>query len=192
MSLPAKLPRIAVALAAAALLVSAATSARAADRLVISKPGVHPTYRLEAEPHVLLGLIEPPGPAHGTGIGVGGRGTLEVLDNGFIPTINNTIGIGFGLDWVHYTADPCRDDDSKCRRKFDSLWVPLALQWNFWLSEQWSVFGEPGVAMRFGNSEMRIEPIEFWAGGRWKFTEGATLTMRVGYPTFCVGASFLL
>jgi hypothetical protein len=192
MSPPLKLPRIAAALSAAFMAISLSASAQAADRLVISEPGVHPTYTVEVEPHLLLGLIDPPGPAHGTGLGLGARGTVELVDNGFVSTINNTIGVGFGLDWTHYSAGPCRADDDRCRRKFDSVWIPLAMQWNFWLSEQWSVFGEPGIALRVGNSEFALEPLEFWAGGRWLFAEKMALTMRVGYPTFSVGLSFLL
>jgi hypothetical protein len=187
----AKLPRITAALSTALIAVSLSAAAHAADRLVISKPGVHPTYAIEAEPHLLLGLIEPPGPAHGTGLGVGARGTVEIVDNGFVSTINNTIGVGFGLDWAHYTAS-CGAHDNRCKDKFDTVWVPLTMQWNFWLSEQWSVFGEPGVALRFGNSELKVEPLEFWAGGRWLFAEQMALTLRVGYPTFSVGVSFLL
>ena len=66
------------------------------------------------------------------------------------------------------------------------------LQWNFWLSEDWSVFGEPGPGLRLDDSHISVEPLEFWAGGRWHFVEYAALTMRVGYPTFTVGVSLLL
>jgi hypothetical protein len=183
--------KIAAALTVLLLLLGLSSSAHAADRPVISKPGVHPTYSVEAEPHLLFGLIDPPGPAHGTGIGIGARGTVEIVDNGFVSTINNTIGVGFGLDWTHYSAR-CRTRDDDCKSKFDAVWVPLAMQWNFWLSEQWSVFGEPGVALRFGDSGFGVEPLEFWAGGRWLFADQMALTMRVGYPTFSVGVSFLL
>ena len=169
-----------------------------ADRLVIRKPGLHPAYTLEAEPHLALGFIDPPGPAHGTGIGLGARGTLEIVDNGFLPTINNTIGIGFGIDWIRYGGGVCADPadpadlTEPCEKGHTNLWIPLVLQWNFWLSEDWSVFGEPGPALRLDDSHVTVEPLEFWAGGRWHFADYAALTMRVGYPTFTVGVSFLL
>src|SRR5215831_3409063 len=89
----------------AALLASSLgwlTASARADTLTIKTPGDHPRYTFEAEPHLLLGFIDPPGLAHGTGIGVGGRGTVIVVKNGFVPSINNSIGVGFGLDWVHY------------------------------------------------------------------------------------------
>jgi hypothetical protein len=164
-----------------------------ADRLVIRKPGVHPEYNLEAEPHLALGFIDPPGPAHGTGVGLGFRGAIEIVDNGFVPTINNTVAIGFGIDWLRYGGGRCPADPTEpCEEGHTNLWIPLVLQWNFWLSEDWSVFGEPGPALRLDDSNVSVEPLGFWAGGRWHFAQYAALTMRVGYPTFTVGVSLLL
>jgi hypothetical protein len=64
------------------------------------------------------------------------------------------------------------------------------MQWNFWLSRNWSVFGEPGGLVDFGD-KTRVHPA-FYAGGRFHFTDRVTLTMRVGHPTASVGVSFLL
>ncbi len=181
---------------------SIASSAHA-DTLIIRHPGDHSRYSFEAEPHLLLGLIRPPGEARGTGIGLGFRGTLVLLDNGFVPSINNSIGIGFGLDWVHYSrgrsrcvVDPgpsmaidCDDSESVA-----NLWIPVVMQWNFFLSRQWSVFGEPGLAIHYesvpGDHFVTVDP-QFFAGGRWHFSDRMTLTMRLGYPTFSVGVSFM-
>jgi hypothetical protein len=67
------------------------------------------------------------------------------------------------------------------------------MQWNFWLTTHWSVFGEPGIG--FAPNAFRgrdvIHPA-FYLGGRYHFNEKISLTMRVGYPSFSVGASFLL
>lgn len=181
---------------AAALLLTASRDA-AADRSVIKHPGQHPDYSFEAEPHILLGVFDPPGPGDGdNGFGLGFRGTVEIVDNGFIKSINNTVGIGFGLDWIEYDGEVCHrnrnnvwcDDD-----EWDYLWVPVVMQWNFWLSENWSVFGEPGLALRLdGPGDDDIDPFIFYAGGRWHFSESASLTMRIGHPTFSVGVSFFL
>lgn len=155
---------------------------------------------------MLVGFIDPPGAAHGNGFGVGFRGAVQIVDNGFVPKINNSVAIGFGLDWLHYgrSGSYCRardlqggcarlDDD----RSVDAVWLPVVLQWNFWLSRNWSVFGEPGLALRYeGNSggDRRFHPefIQFYAGGRYHFADTIALTMRVGYPTFSVGVSFLM
>ena len=48
------------------------------------------------------------------------------------------------------------------------FWLPVVLQWNFRLSEQWSVFGEPGFAFRIvdpGDDKFQI--MVLYAGGRW-------------------------
>jgi hypothetical protein len=64
------------------------------------------------------------------------------------------------------------------------------MQWNFWLSRNWSVFGEPGGLVDF---EKRPKPRPgFWAGARYHFTDRITLTLRAGFPTFSAGVSFLL
>jgi len=145
-----------------------------ADQMVIKYPGLHPRYVFEAEPH---GLIAP----YANFLpGVGFRGTVNLVHNGFVSSINNSVGIGFGADWVD-----------------KGVWIPVVLQWNFWLSRNWSVFGEPGVAFRVGhglegdhNDHLGI--LGLWVGGRFHFTDRVTLTLRLGRPTFSVGVSFLL
>src|SRR5690242_9743103 len=117
----------------------------AAGPLVIKRPGVHPMYALEMEPHLLIGMLDPPGAAHGSGLGVGARATYTLLDNGFIPTINNSVGLGAGIDWVSYSKgdNSCARDNNpggNCDAANDTdegvtyLWIPLVMQWNFWLS----------------------------------------------------------
>ena len=55
--------------------------------------------------------------------------------NGFIDRINDSVGLGFGVDYTR-----------------DNTWLPLVMQWNFWLSEHWSVFGEPGYRVQVRRS----------------------------------------
>ena len=191
------------ALALAGCAFSLAARAEA-DTPIIRHAGDHSRYAFEAEPHLLLGLINPPGPASGTGLGLGFRGTIILVDNGFVPTINNSVGIGFGADWVHYgggrqvcTRDPGASDVLICDNvgaSVSTLWFPVVMQWNFFLSRQWSVFGEPGLAVRYqsvpGFANLSVDP-QFYVGGRWHFSDRITLTMRLGYPTFSVGVSFM-
>ena len=146
-----------------------------ADEGVISQPGRHPDYTFEAEPHVFFGL-DPPGKAVGNGWGPGFRGTFEIVDNGFVKTINNTVGIGFRVDWFAFGNDKT------------ALWVPIVMQWNFWLSRNWSVFGEPGAGIYLGNSTGIRGAL--YGGARFHILEKLAITARVGYPTFSLGASF--
>jgi hypothetical protein len=190
-------------------LVAAAfgwSKSASADTMVIKRPGYHPRYGFEAEPHLLLGVIDPPGPANGNGIGFGFRGTIPLLNNGFIPTINNSVGIGFGIDFVHYGygTDRCVafNATGHCARydgetNINDVWFPVVMQWNFFLSRNWSVFGEPGLALRYESNDgpnrgLKVEPFQLYVGGRYHFSDNVTLTIRLGYPTFSVGVSFLL
>jgi len=165
----------------AATAVSAALAwpalARADEHSIIRDPGDHPSYVFEAEPQAVLGFGGPfDGPY--TGPGLGFRGTFHIAD-GFVKSINDSIGIGFGLDLVP-TGPETR------------VLVPIVLQWNFWLSTHWSVFGEPGLAITSGGPWTPIDPLIFYVGGRYHFTEHIALTMRIGYPDASVGVSFLL
>lgn len=154
-----------------------ATPARAQS--VIRQPGVHPDYIFEAEPHLLL-AIDPPGKGGGAGLGPGFRGTVEIVDNGFIRNINNTVGIGFGADYVAFSG----------KGRPGTLLVPVVMQWNFWLGRGWSVFGEPGGVLVFGD-KFTARPAGF-GGARYHFNDSIALTLRVGYPEFSIGVSFLL
>lgn len=160
-----KLPFLLAAACAGGAYLTA-PSARA-DTSTIKLPGAHPDYVFEAEPHALVAPFDELRP------GIGFRGTIELVDNGFVASINNTVGIGFGADWAK-----------------DHFRVPVVMQWNFWLSRNWSVFGEPGALVDFGK-KAKAHPA-LYVGGRFHFTERITLTMRIGHPTASVGVSFLL
>jgi hypothetical protein len=167
---------VAGALVALALPTLSARTA-SADQSVIKRPGQHPDYTFEAEPHLFFGF-DPPGSAAGKGFGPGFRGTIELVDNGFIKTINNTVGLGFGADWIALGGDKT------------SIWIPIVMQWNFWLSQNWSVFGEPGGGFYLGNAKGARAAA--YAGARFHFAEKLALTLRVGYPAVSIGLSFAL
>ena len=167
-----------IAAIAALLLASMGATARA-DESIIKLPGEHPDYRFEAEPHGLIGYA---GPFEGgrAAAGVGFRGTLVLLKNGFVPSINNSVGIGFGGDLFFGHSTPV-------------LFIPVVMQWNFWLTNHWSVFGEPGVGIAANPEPGRdsFSPI-LDVGGRFHFNDRVSLTLRIGYPSFSIGASFFL
>jgi hypothetical protein len=175
----------------AALALGCPTAALA-DSSTIKRPGAHPHYVFELEPHFLLGFVDPPGVGTGTGYGPGFRGTIEILDNGPIQKINNTMGIGFGVDWVHYNqGGRCGDDPFCDDTAVDHYYFPLVLQWNFWLSQNWSVFGEPGVAFRASpDTEDKFDTFVIAGGARLHFGDHVALTLRAGLPTISAGVSF--
>lgn len=139
-----------------------------ADTSTIKLPGAHTDYVFEAEPHALVAPFDELRP------GIGFRGTIELVDNGFVSSINNTVGVGFGADWAK-----------------DHFRLPVVMQWNFWLSRNWSVFGEPGGVIDLGRNKTNVRPA-LYAGGRFHFTDRISLTMRIGHPTASIGVSFLL
>ena len=196
-------------LALVAALAVSCLSASAFAQSTIKQPGQHTHYFFEAEPHLAVGLLDPPGFGGGTGLGLGFRGTIQLLSNGFIPKLNNSVGLGFGLDYLRYDGwqgprGTCLQFVTGpsgvpiCVRASSSIdhvnyfYVPIVMQWNFWLHRRWSVFGEPGLALYFQDGQFEVAPFAFYAGGRYQLTDRITLTMRLGYPTFSFGVSFLL
>ncbi len=201
--MPRNVPRCLIRAVAAALVLCAGAlfceaKARADD--TIKRPGDHPSYGVEIEPHGLLDWYVPY--AHSdAGIGLGGRFSIPVVQNGFVPTINNSVAISFGVDWIHY--DSCYYGGS-C--SVDYLHFPIVMQWNFFVARRWSVFGEPGLDIYhaffndcpfttvngFACNQPQATGVEpaFFVGGRYHFSDGAALTMRVGFPTFSIGVSF--
>ncbi|HEX8793885.1 MAG TPA: hypothetical protein VF765_23240 [Polyangiaceae bacterium] len=179
----------------ASLLLPLAISAPAAADDTIKHPGDHPDYSVELEPHGLVGWF---GDAYGaTAFGLGGRASIPIVQNGFIKSINNSVGITFGLDLLFYGS--CYYHGS-CSAT--SLELPVAMQWNFFVAQHWSVFGEPGLYIYHAflpdcpaglpcPTATGVLPA-FWAGGRYHISDSVSLTMRIGYPTFSFGVSFFL
>jgi hypothetical protein len=174
---------------------------------IIKDPGDHPSYKVELEPHAVLGW----GDLYhgGSGFGVGARASIPIVDNGFVRTINNSVAITFGVDWVHYSD--CYYYDNRGVQRYgygcgaDYFAFPVAMQWNFWLTPHWSVFGEPGLFVYHGVFDKYCDPAlrgcsypkdtgvypAIFVGGRFHFNDTIALTMRLGYPTSSVGVSFL-
>jgi hypothetical protein len=166
---------LAAAVPPASLLLLLASSARADEQSVIRQYGDHPRYFFEAEPHAVIGFGYP-FDANGDNFGLGFRGTFHITD-GFVKGINDSIGVGVGLDFA--PGGP------------GYFFVPVVMQWNFWVSTHWSVFGEPGLGFTNG-PHLPIDPFIFYAGGRFHFSDRIALTIRVGYPDVAVGVSFFL
>jgi hypothetical protein len=188
--------------------LAGADAARADD--TIKHPGEHPHYAVEIEPHVLWGWTHYDY-APNDGFGLGARFSIPIVDNGFVSSINNSVAIGFGLDWVHYSGTNCYyyyRGNGPCYDVGDAnlLFFPVVMQWNFFVAKRWSVFGEPGLVIwhgfydycagapagfNCGNPTQTGVDFAFYAGGRYHFNEHVALVMRIGYPTFSFGVSFM-
>src|SRR4051812_25427689 len=122
---------------AVAAVVSFSASARA-QHTIVKNPNDHPEYRAELEPHGSIVLFHPGYgylyrggryDAFGSPEFVAGfRATIEVADPAFIPKLNNTVGITFGVDITNCAY---------CYRGYGfSFWIPVGLQWNFFLTDK--------------------------------------------------------
>jgi hypothetical protein len=66
------------------------------------------------------------------------------------------------------------------------------MQWNFWFTDRFSAFGEPGLTLYYlGNGGSSASPA-LYVGGRIRLADRMTLTIRLGYPTLGVGLSFMM
>ncbi len=180
----------------AAGLALAGFSSDAEAAGIIKRPGAHAHYGFEFEPHLMFQYHRAPA----EGAGIGARFNIPLFHNGPIDKINNNMAIGFGADIVFWDNDDfrwrgrfCRDFNDDCDGV--TLWFPVVLQWNFFLTDIISVFGEPGIAARYWDSDWGddfdpVEPI-FGAGARFQFSDTVGLTVRLGTPYASVGANFL-
>lgn len=193
--------------AAALLLVAASASAQ------INRPGNHPTYTAEVEPHLVLQWDDEPW-WDDDGIGLGLRATIPIIENGPVRTINNSLGIGFGLDWAHFDdtcwgpgGRPAVLDDCSA----DDFWLPLVVQWNFFFSDLISAFPELGLGIQHtrwdgdwcgrgsnlylcGSGSRSDTDLELllWLGVRFHLADSFAITLRLGTPSLLLGASFFL
>ncbi len=175
--LPA-LTRTILAAALLALPIGSARDARAED-VIVTHPGEHPDYVVELQPEAIILFGRP----LDDGPGVGLRASIPVMKNGFISTLNNVPAITFG-----FSRSPIGDGGAP-------FYSPVALQWNFWLSTHWSVMGEAGVFLVFGDgTRTQLQPA-FMAGGRFHLTDRIAITARISLPntpSVGIGVSFFL
>lgn len=162
---------------AAALLVRGPDAH--ADDLIVGRPGAHPDYIVELEPEAIVLF----GRAIGDGPGVGVRASIPVMKNGFISSLNNVPAVSFG-----FSRSPLSDNRAP-------FYAPAVLQWSFWLSQRWSVLGEAGVFLVFGDgTRTELQPA-FMGGGRLHLTDRIALTARISLPntpSIGIGVSFFL
>lgn len=132
---------------------------------------------------------------YGRSVAVGGRYAIPIVQNGFVPSINNAVYITFGADL--YTAVYRAPNGDFYRGA--GLGIPLTLAWNFYFTDEWSAFGEAGINGYIGEGFFRgygFEPGAAWiataAGGRYHMNEKMALILRVGFPYSSFGVEFTL
>ncbi len=189
-----------VAFAAAALTSS--YSSDAAAQSIIKRPGQHARYSVEIEPH---GIYQWDHPDDGPGFGL--RVNIPLMHNGPISSINNNIAIGVGADIAFWDNDRYWRDGYYCndRNRFGNgdcdgitMWFPVVFQWNFYLTDIISVFGEVGLTGQYVNWDNDFYDDDDFdlnfvgqGGGRFQFSDNVGLMVRIGWPYVSVGANIL-
>src|SRR5689334_7235582 len=130
---------VAAGLAVATMTLGLLLSRSATAMGSIKSPGDHAHYAFEAEPHLAL--------SYKAGYGPGFRGTIALLDRAFIPSINDSIGVGFGAEFLFYSKHCEGPPLARVCESVGDVMIPIVLQWNFWIGPWFSAFGEPGLAL---------------------------------------------
>jgi hypothetical protein len=155
---------------------------------VIKQPGQHNQYSFELEPQLAISWWDYgwygrcPGCRYGGwggGIGPGIRASIPFMHNGPIDTINNNIGINFGIDTLFYGSGGL------------GIHAPVSFQWNFYFTEIISVLGEVGLSLNsyhFDGGSWFAPGFVAQGGGRFQFGKVGVL-VRIGVPMFTVGAN---
>lgn len=158
----------------------------------------HPFYGAEIEGHFTVAGVDHFGP----GLGAGARIGFPIAQNAPIRTIDDDITVGIGFDWVRYAAyKPVEGRSSLTAQAF---YVPVYLQWNFWVGSRVSLFVEPAIVYRFASystgcnlgsgytceDTTRVLPTGS-VGIRFRTIDRIAFTVRVGWPMVTLGASWL-
>lgn len=133
--------------------------------------------------------------AHGTlstheGLGGGVRAEFVILPNGAIPNFNDDFSLTAGAEAILFFDD----DDHHGRWDHDhdneglGIWPMIALQWNFYLSKEWSVFPELGVWLQLGedghghdDNNINMDLL-FGVGARYHFGDRTAVFIRLEHP----------
>jgi hypothetical protein len=110
------------------------------------------------------------------GAGVGARAGFQFAPNGLFGATDSFAVIS-GIDYVGTSTEP-------------HAWVPLQVQWNFWILPRFSAMFEPGVTLTFG-AETRLAPA-LNVGVRYRVYKKLYVTGKVGLPSATLGVSLLL
>ena len=175
----------------------------------IDRPGAHPRYNVELEPHGLIQWDVEPWDDEGFGLGF--RASIPVMQDGPVTTINNSFAVGFGIDWAH-SGDSCGRYDWYWRGRgivvpvegdcdADNFSFPVVAQWNFFFTDVISAFVELGLAIvyetwdpditGYDNDDIEPEPV-FLLGPRFTVGNTVAIPIRIGWPYLSVGVAFLV
>jgi hypothetical protein len=106
-------------------------------------------------------------------LGFGVRVDIPIVPEGLLTTARDDLAISPGVDLLF--------DDGE-------VWVgiPVALQWNFYINQSWSVAPEVGLALLLGHHHRHHDDVAvdflLAVGGRYHFNDRNALVLRIGWP----------
>lgn len=138
----------------------------------------------------------------GWGFASGARFGIPIVQNGFIPSLNNAVYINFGIDayYLRWWGGPGGCGPGNNCYGF-GLGFPVTLHWEFYFNDNWSAFVELGAQLFispwvFNGGDFGIYGDEagLWfvgaVGGSFHVNEWFLLTLRVGTPYVSFGLTF--
>jgi hypothetical protein len=139
---------------------------------------------------------------YGFGFAGGARFGIPILQNGFIPSLDNAVYLNFGGDFYFVDDRRCTIGGGCGYGYGVALGFPVALHWEFYFNDTWSVFAEVGVNIYLPPSLFRDGYVEYWdhagawviacAGGTLHLGDVFALTLRVGNPYIAFGITLNL
>lgn len=142
---------------------------------------------------------------YGFGFAGGVRFGIPIVQNGFIPSLDNAVYLNFGGDFYFvddrrcYAApgNPCSSREYRFAMGF-----PVTLHWEFYFNDTWSAFAELGVNVYLPPSLFYRGYVDYYddagawvivaVGGSLHLGDAVSLTLRVGNPYISFGAVFYL
>jgi hypothetical protein len=124
--------------------------------------------------------------------GLGFRVDIPIVPAGLIDGTDDELALSPGLDIFFWDYGDCYTyrGDRYCDGYGDGIgfWIPIPVQWNFYLNEDWSIFPELGLGLIWDDyyagrrgGRMRLRPMISF-GARYHFAARNAFLMRLSWP----------
>lgn len=179
------------------LAAALASNEARAEEMIIKDASVHDTRPSKLDLTGSFGFFGD------TQVGVAGWFSFPIVNDGFIPPLNDSFNLEFGaaLDysWINYGGFA-----SSCDFNYYGFAPMGGVRWDLYLTQKWTVFakGKLGIGYHFGSTDCGAYKInddvysttflasDFGAGAYWNFAENMGMRFELGYRGGSVGISW--
>lgn len=130
---------------------------------------------------------------YGFPFGIGGRYLIPIIHDGFLPAVNDSFSIEFGLDLSGAVGS----------RFYPTLGIPVEVMWAFHFTQKFAAYAKLGAVLEINfvpyvcstvacgplYAPVSVKPIGN-LGLIYKFSEKVSFRAEVGYPWIKVGLGF--